>query len=67
MMRRVLTVLLLMTAVTALHAQDENEYRMEIGGGAGLVKFDCKAFVDGEIRAKGKLAFCAVDKANIYG
>ena len=37
------------------------------GGGAGLVKFDCKAFVDGEIRAKGKLAFCAVDKANIYG
>ena len=37
------------------------------GGGAGLVKFDCKAFVDGELRAKGKLAFCAVDKANIYG
>ena len=37
------------------------------GGGAGLVKFDCKTFVDGEIRAKGKLAFCAVDKANIYG
>ena len=37
------------------------------GGGAGLVKFDCKAFVHGEIRAKGKLAFCAVDKANIYG
>ena len=37
------------------------------GGGAGLVKFDCKAFVDEELRAKGKLAFCAVDKANIYG
>ncbi|MBO7374239.1 MAG: 3-hydroxyacyl-ACP dehydratase FabZ [Lachnospiraceae bacterium] len=37
------------------------------GGGAGLVKFDCKAMVDGELRAKGKLAFCAVDRANIYG
>lgn len=37
------------------------------GGGAGLVKFDCKASVDGELRAKGKLAFCAVDKKNIYG
>ena len=37
------------------------------GGGVGLVKFDCKAMVDGELRAKGKLAFCAVDRANIYG
>ncbi|MCQ2542879.1 MAG: 3-hydroxyacyl-ACP dehydratase FabZ [Lachnospiraceae bacterium] len=37
------------------------------GGGAGLVKFDCVASVDGQVRAKGKLAFCAVDKESIYG
>lgn len=37
------------------------------GGGAGLVKFDCIASVDGQVRAKGKLAFCAVDKESIYG
>ena len=36
------------------------------GGGAGLVKFDCVASVDGNVRAKGKLAFCAVDKESIY-
>lgn len=36
------------------------------GGGAGLVKFDCVASVDGSVRAKGKLAFCAVDKESIY-
>lgn len=36
------------------------------GGGAGLVKFDCVASVDGAVRAKGKLAFCAVDKESIY-
>lgn len=37
------------------------------GGGAGLVKFDCVASVDGGVRAKGRLAFCAVDKESIYG
>lgn len=36
------------------------------GGGAGLVKFDAVASVDGQVRAKGKLAFCAVDKDSIY-
>lgn len=36
------------------------------GGGAGLVKFSCVASVDGQVRAKGKLAFCAVDKETIY-
>lgn len=36
------------------------------GGGAGLVKFDCVASVDGGVRAKGKLAFCAVDRESIY-
>lgn len=37
------------------------------GGGAGLVKFSAVASVDGEIRAKGKMAFCAVDKETVYG
>lgn len=36
------------------------------GGGAGLVKFSCTASVDGQVRAKGRLAFCAVDKESIY-
>lgn len=36
------------------------------GGGAGLVKFDAAAYVEGQLRAKGKLAFCAVDKESIY-
>lgn len=36
------------------------------GDGAGLVKFDCVASVDGGVRAKGKLAFCAVDRESIY-
>lgn len=38
----------------------------KIGGGAGLVKFDCVAGVEGSVRAKGKLAFCSVDKESIY-
>ena len=29
-----------MAAVTALHAQDENEYRMEIGAGAAVVSYE---------------------------
>lgn len=37
------------------------------GGGAGLVKFSAVASVDGEVRAKGKMAFCAVDKEAVYG
>ena len=35
-------------------------------GGAGLIKFDAKVTVDGNVRAKGRLAFCAVDKEAIY-
>ncbi|MCR4814279.1 MAG: 3-hydroxyacyl-ACP dehydratase FabZ [Lachnospiraceae bacterium] len=35
-------------------------------GGAGLVKFDAKVNVDGGLRAKGRLAFCAVDRETIY-
>ena len=35
-------------------------------GGAGLIKFDAKVTVDGNLRAKGRLAFCAVDKESIY-
>ena len=35
-------------------------------GGAGLIKFDAKVTVDGSLRAKGRLAFCAVDKESIY-
>jgi 3-hydroxyacyl-[acyl-carrier-protein] dehydratase len=35
-------------------------------GGAGLIKFDAKVTVDGTLRAKGRLAFCAVDKDSIY-
>ncbi|MBP3229190.1 MAG: outer membrane beta-barrel protein [Prevotella sp.] len=39
-MRKMLTIGLLMAAVTALHAQDENEYRMEIGAGAAVVSYE---------------------------
>ena len=35
-------------------------------GGAGLIKFDAKVSVDGTLRAKGRLAFCAVDRDSIY-
>ena len=35
-------------------------------GGAGLIKFEAKVTVDGSLRAKGRLAFCAVDKETIY-
>ena len=35
-------------------------------GGAGLIKFEAKVTVDGNLRAKGRLAFCAVDKDTIY-
>lgn len=36
------------------------------GGGAGLIKFDVKIFVDEELRVKGSLAFTGVDKSSIY-
>jgi len=39
-MRRVVLLLLLFQAVAVLRAQDENEYLMEAGAGAGLVSYE---------------------------
>ena len=39
-MRRALLFVLLLQAVTMLRAQDENEYLMEAGAGAGLVSYE---------------------------
>ena len=38
-MRRILTSILLMAAVMGAKAQDDPEYKMEIGGGVGLVNY----------------------------
>ena len=38
-MRRVLVVVLLLTGVLAIRAQEDPEYRMEIGGGIGVVNY----------------------------
>ena len=38
-MRRVLVVVLLLTGVLAMRAQEDPEYRMEIGGGIGVVNY----------------------------
>ena len=38
-MRRIVTCILLMAAVLGIKAQDDPEYKMEIGGGVGLVNY----------------------------
>ena len=35
-------------------------------GGAGLIKFNAKVMVDGKVKAKGILAFTAMNKEDIY-
>ena len=43
----------------------EIEVRKE-SGGAGLVKFNAKVTVDGQVKAKGILAFTSMNKEDIY-
>ena len=43
----------------------EIEVRKE-SGGAGLVKFNAKVTVDGNVKAKGILAFTSMNKEDIY-
>ena len=39
-MRRGFILFVLVFAVTGISAQDEDEYKMEIGGGVGLVSYE---------------------------
>ena len=38
-MRKLLAVVLILAAAAAAKAQDEPEYRLELGGGAGLIAY----------------------------
>lgn len=56
-MRSVLLALLLLAATTAVKAQDDPEYRMEIGAGAGLVNYlgDYNSNLFGSLQPMGTL------------
>ena len=56
-MRTLLCYFLLLTAVVAASAQDDPEYRMEIGAGGGLVNYfgDFNGKATGELQPMGSL------------
>lgn len=64
MVRKIILSMLLVVATTAIQAQDEPEYRLEIGAGAGFVNYlgDFNASIFGELQPMG--AVMAKYKAN---
>ena len=64
MVRKIILPMLLAVVTTAMQAQDEPEYRLEIGAGAGVVNYlgDYNASLFGELQPMG--AVMAKYKAN---